>query len=307
MHELGQTNIQLEDLLRAHCQLQEITSRNRQHTSHSMLAGLQLISQRGRSMEFEQSRIYQYGDDVRGIDWRVSARTGKLHSKVFQQERERRVLLLVEQSPALCFASKGNFMSVQAAYLASYFAWLAYNNHDRVAGLIFAEQPLFQIKPQRSRHAVLRLLYQLSQANQQLKYPSSCTSNPLDGALSQFQPLLGPNSLIILICAQQHLQPEQARLLHALGKKHELILAPLSDPMHYQLPNSKQLIFTNQGSYLSLGNDPALRHQWQQQYQQRQQLWQQLAQQTSAALLPISTETSVSSQLLALTKHRRSP
>src|SRR5690554_695956 len=227
MHEMGKTHIQLNDLLLLHGQpLLGSQSASQQRPGPEVLSGLQHLSRRGRSMEFDQSRIYQPGDDVRNIDWRVSARTGKLHSKVFQQERERHVLLLIEQSPALCFASRGNFMSVQAAYLASYFAWLAYNNHDRISGLIFAEQPLCQIKSRRSQQAVLRLLYELSLANQKLREPASCRQNPLSTALSHDARLLRPSSLIILICAQQHLQQQHIEPIRALGKKHDLILAP---------------------------------------------------------------------------------
>ena len=307
MQQPGQTHIQLDDLLRTQSQLLAAYQPGRKADSHSMLAGLQHISQRGRSMEFDHSRIYQQGDDVRNIDWRVSARTGKLHSKVFQQERERPVLLLIEQSPALCFASRGNFMSVQAAYLASYFAWLAYNNHDRISGLIFAEQPLCQIKSRRSQQAVLRLLYELSLANQKLREPASCRQNPLSTALSHGARLLRPSSLIILICAQQHLQQQHIEPIRALGKKHDLILAPISDPMQHSLPTSKQLIFYQRRQYLSLNSKTAAAQHWQQQFDQRQQLWQQLARQSRAAFLPISTASSISTQLAALARNRFAP
>lgn len=305
MHEMGKTHIQLNDLLLLHGQpLLGSQSASQQRPGPEVLSGLQHLSRRGRSMEFDQSRIYQPGDDVRNIDWRVTARTGKLHSKMFQQERERHVLLLIEQSPALFFASSGNFMSVQAAYLASYFAWLAYDNHDRLGGLIFAENPVSQIKPGRARQSVLRLLYQLGQANQQLRRPDSCQQNPLSTALSHCNKLLRPNSQVVLICAQQHLERQHAPIIIALGKKHDLVLAPIYDPMQYSLPVSKQLIFRQKRNYLSINGRTEIGQLWHRQFHQRQLLWQQLAQQGRASLLPISTQSSVASQLLASGKNR---
>lgn len=308
MQQLGQTHIQLDDLLLTRGQLPGLHGQqNGRQQSLSVLSGLKHLSQRGRSMEFDHSRIYQLGDDVRNIDWRVTARTGKLHSKIFQQERERQVLLLIEQSSALFFASRGNFMSVQAAYLASYFAWLAYANHDRVGGLIFAEQPLSQINSRRSRNSVLQLLHELSITNGQLHQPGSCAINPLSTALLHCNKLLRTNSQIILICAHQHLEQQHASAILALGKKHDLILAPISDPMQQSLPASKQLIFSQKHRYLSLNSRTDIQQQWQQQYQQRHLFWQELARQSRATLLPISTHTSVANQLLASSRGELQP
>jgi len=88
----------------------------------AILAGAHLSSLRGRGMDFAESREYQPGDDRRHIDWRVTARTGKAHTKIYTEEKERPVFLLVDMSPSMFFGTHGGFKSVTAARLAAYLA-----------------------------------------------------------------------------------------------------------------------------------------------------------------------------------------
>ena len=113
---------------------------------------------KGRGMEFDEARLYQPGDDIRTIDWRVTARTGKTHTKVFREERERPVFISVDNRLAMHFATRGVFKSVLAAKLGGLLAWAAEYHGDRIGGQLFSEHECRELKPQNGRHAVLRFL-----------------------------------------------------------------------------------------------------------------------------------------------------
>lgn len=301
MDSLGRTHIQLSDLLHAQQQL-HASGLLCSNAAKSSLLGLHHSRLRGRGMEFDQVRAYQSGDDVRNIDWRVTARTGEAHSKVFQEEREHPVFLIVEQSPAMFFASQGNFKSVQAAYIASLLAWAAHANHDRVGGLVFSETPYAEIRPQRHQRGVLKLLSQLAQANQKLTDPSvSSENNPLQQALIYSRSILKPGSLIIIICNERNISSHTSALIQTLAQRFDLILVPISDPLEHQLPHSRGLVFQQATRFLTInGHQSNVGKQWQQLGEQYRQQWRKLAQQANLALFPLTTATSIAQQLTTL-------
>ena len=117
---------------------------------------------RGRGMEFAESRIYQPGDDVRSIDWRVTARTGRPHTKLFQEERERPVILLVDLGASMFFGTRKAFKSVLAAETAALIAWAAMHGGDRVGALVAGRSAHMELKPVAGRRGVLRVLRALA-------------------------------------------------------------------------------------------------------------------------------------------------
>jgi len=119
---------------------------------------------RGRGMEFDESRAYQPGDDVRAIDWRVTARTGRVHTKLFHEERERPVLLLVDARPMMRFGTRDCFKSVLAARTAATLAWAARDAGDRVGAFVITGTATMQFPPHRGRGHLLRLFQGLSAA-----------------------------------------------------------------------------------------------------------------------------------------------
>ncbi|HHJ81077.1 MAG TPA: DUF58 domain-containing protein, partial [Candidatus Tenderia electrophaga] len=116
---------------------------------------------KGRGMEFDEARLYQPGDDVRTLDWRVTARTGKPHTKLFREERERAVLTWVDMRPTMFFATRGAFKSVIAARAAALIGWSANRLGDRLGGLVFTADTHHELRPKRGKSAVLQLLQQL--------------------------------------------------------------------------------------------------------------------------------------------------
>jgi uncharacterized protein (DUF58 family) len=139
------------------------------------LSGLLSSNFRGRGIDFAEVRVYQPGDDVRTIDWRVTARTQKPHTKLFQEEKERPVFLVVDQSESMFFGSRITFKSVIAAQAAALMAWTALEGGDRVGGLVFSNTGHREVRPRRTKHSVLRLLQEVNQFNQRLGKSTSGT------------------------------------------------------------------------------------------------------------------------------------
>ncbi len=296
----GRTHIDLQDLLGTRHYLHKIALFS-SPLQRNPLLGLHQSRLRGRGMDFDQVRAYQSGDDARSIDWRVTARTGEVHTKVFHEERERPIFIMVEQSAHLFFASTGCFKSVVAAQMASLFAWAGLQHNDRVGGLVFTESSSQHIAAHRNKHSVLQLLQAIANANHALQQPMSCdTANPLPGALQQARRLTRPGGLIILICNERHLNEENSQLIRRLAKHSEFILVPISDPLEHQLPRFTQASFRQGEHRLSLDTEQnALRQQWQQLGRSYQSAWQNLAKQLLAPLLALSTGQPLLEQLQA--------
>lgn len=297
----GRTHINLQDLLATRHYLHKIALFSTP-LQRSPLLGLHQSRLRGRGMDFDQVRAYQSGDDARSIDWRVTARTGEVHTKIFHEERERPIFIMVEQSAHLFFASSGCFKSVLAAQIASLFAWAGLQHNDRVGGLVFTDTQLQHIPAHRNKHSVLQLLQAIATANQALQEPMfSESANPLPAALQQARRMTRPGGLIILICNERHLDEDNSQLLRRLNEHAELILVPISDPLEHRLPALAQASFSMGERSITLDTgQKALRQQWRQQGQAQQDAWQTLAKQLGAPLLPLSTAVPLLQQLQAL-------
>lgn len=297
----GRTHIELQELvgLRHYVQHIELFSTPLQRSS---LLGLHRSRLRGRGMNFDQVRAYQSGDDSRSIDWRVTARTGEVHTKVFHEERERPTFIIAEQSLHLFFASTGCFKSVLAAQVASIFAWASLQHNDRVGGLVFDDNSVTHTPAHRNQHSVLHFIQALANANQRLQLPiTQELSNPLLEALQQAHRLTRTGSLIILICNERHLNDESSPLLRRLATQAELILLPISDPLEHALPSIGPAQFALAQSSISIDtHNPILRQQWQDKGAAYQAAWQSLAQQLGAPLLPLSTQQGALQQLQAI-------
>lgn len=297
----GRTHIELQELLglRHYVQHIELFSTPLQR---STLLGLHRSRLRGRGMNFDQVRAYQTGDDSRSIDWRVTARTGEVHTKVFHEERERPTFIVAEQSLHLFFASTGCFKSVLVAQVASVFAWACLQHNDRVGGLVFDDNSVTHTPAHRNQHSVLHFIQALANANQRLQQPlTDDLSNPLIEALRHALRLTHTGSLIILICNERHLNDETSQLLRRLATQAELVLVPISDPLEHCLPNIGQAQFAMAASSVSIDtHNPRLRQQWQEKGAAYQAAWQSLAQQLGAPLLPLSTQFGALEQLQAI-------
>ena len=134
--------------------------------SAAPISGGSVSRRLGRGLDFAEVREYQPGDDVRMIDWKVTARTGKTHTKLFVEERERPVLLVIDMRSAMCFGTRGMYKSVLAARLASLVGWCAVANRDRVGGFVFSDNSHTEIRPQAGRRGLMGLFQAINQTQQ---------------------------------------------------------------------------------------------------------------------------------------------
>lgn len=196
---------------------------------------------KGRGMEFDESRPYQPGDDVRHLDWRVTARTGKAYSKMFREERERPVFLWVDQRTPMHFATRGKFKSVIAAEIASLLAWSAAQHGDRIGGIVFSDQNHHELKPKRGKSAVLRLIHQLSSPHAEEKnIPAEAAKQTAKHAMLRLRRLVKPGSLVFLLSDFRHFDEVAESQLIQLGQHNDVVLVLVYDPLERELPPSGQ-------------------------------------------------------------------
>ena len=211
----------------------------RRRRALAQLSGGQRSNFRGRGIEFEEVRGYQPGDDIRAIDWRVTARTGSAHTKLFHEERERPVLLVVDQRSSMQFGSQNCFKLVLAAEIAALLAWSALANNERVGGLLMRDSDHWEMRPKNSRRTVLALLSALAEAP---KTPETADNEVQDNdrfsnLLRSVRRVARPGSSIFLVSDFEGADQDKAREeMFQLARHVEITAIHCSDPLEAQLP-----------------------------------------------------------------------
>ncbi|HDY84043.1 MAG TPA: DUF58 domain-containing protein [Halieaceae bacterium] len=246
----------------------------RKNRALSALAGPNKSNFRGRGIDFEEVRSYQPGDDIRTIDWRVTARTGSAHTKLFREERERPVLVVVDQRNGMFFGSSHCFKSVLAAQLASLIAWSALDAGDRVGGLVFNGAEHREIRPRRSRKTVLALLSQIAGYNHALPLANASAPDSFADMLSNLRRIARPGSSLFLVSDFHGASREHAREhLFQLAQHTELTAVACSDPMESKLPRAGKYAVTDGSARSELHTaDKKLRSIYQQRFQRHRDL-----------------------------------
>jgi len=197
----------------------------------SQMLGQHQSRQLGRGMDFSEVRQYQAGDDIRAIDWRVTARTGKAHTKLFTEEREKPIVLYLDLSASMIFGSQLMLKSVVMAHMASLIAWLSVAQQDRVGALIDLGDQLIEIKPSGRNKGALAIAQGLvTYHQQQLTAPSVALGNmslPLQ-ALARMCP---KGSELVLLSDFVRLNSNDEKLLRRLGQHNRVRLVQICDPL----------------------------------------------------------------------------
>ncbi len=192
---------------------------------------------RGRGMEFDESRLYQPGDDIRNIDWLVTARTGKPHTKLFREERERPVFLWVDLGSSMFFATRGKFKSVQASRLASLLAWSAVHHGDRVGGVIFGDSIHHELKPYRGKTGALKLINQLvNHPAWQDQAVQKRDRSAIGKALIRLRRVAKPGSLIFLLSDFRNFDEIAESQLIRLARHNDVVMILVYDNLERNLP-----------------------------------------------------------------------
>jgi uncharacterized protein (DUF58 family) len=205
----------------------------RSRRSPALRSGGNTSRWRGRGVDFRESRIYQAGDEIRHMDWRVTARSGKPHTKLFEEEREQGLLLAMDLNPGMRFGTRVRFKSVQAARAAALLAWMASAAGDRVGALGFGGGINGEVKPAGGRRGVLHVLRALRDWDASA---DATTQEPLSRALSRVRRLLLPGMRLILLSDGFSTDAEAAKLLPQLAGRHEIAVVLLRDALELSPP-----------------------------------------------------------------------
>ena len=194
---------------------------------------------KGRGMEFDEVRLYQPGDDIRSIDWRVTARTGKTHTKLFREERERPIFISVDYRASMQFATRGVFKAVQAAKLAAILAWVAQRHGDRIGGQIFTDTYCRELKPQNGKQAVLHFL------NALIKTETKQAPIDLEQVMGRLSHHVKPGGLVYIISDFRGMNPAIENYLAKLARHCDVIMILVYDPLESDLPAKGRYRFTD--------------------------------------------------------------
>ncbi len=265
---------------------------------------------RGRGIEFDETRMYQAGDDVRSIDWRVTARTGRVHTKLFHEERERPVLLLLDQRPSMRFGTRGAFKSVAAARAAAAVAWAAREGGDRVGAAIFGAFGREELRPHRSQHALLALLSRMAHATASELGAVPAAGPALREELERMTRVARPGTLLFVFSDFHDLDRATEHALDRLGRITDLCCILVHDPIELALPRAGDLLVTDGRNVRMLPtSDAAWRKRHLDAFQTRRERLARLCARTRGLMLGLRTDEDVALALRAdrFARARRHP
>jgi len=255
-----------------------------------LLAGPYRSAFRGRGVEFDEVRAYQPGDDARCIDWRVSARRGRVYTKLFHEDRERPVLLLVDAGPSMRFGTRSCFKSVAAARAAATLAWAAHHASDRVGGVVTSPAGREEHPAERRQRSLLRWLDALSRATAaQGEAPTD-----LVAAVARLSRLAPSGSHAILLCDFYGLDERASREIARLSKHRHVTCVQIYDALEAESPPPGRYRVSDgtRVSALETGNRRA-REGWGQQFHARREALRALCVEHRIPLLPLRTDQAI--------------
>lgn len=270
----------------------------------SILSGQTISRVKGRGMEFDEVRLYAPGDDIRCLDWRVTARTGKVHTKLYREERERPIFLATDYRSTMFFATRGVFKSVLAAKLAALIAWSANHHSDRIGGQIFTDRDTLEFKPKRGKPGILFLLKHLADLSSKLREtqgpgeiaqnrdrPGPGPDQSLGSALERLNRHARPGNLIFLLSDFRGLNPQTESLLLRLTRHCDVVVILIYDALESRLPDCGNYRISNGAKRLTLDLfDSRFHAEYREKFQVRRDRLRRLAAKQGMNFLECSTQ-----------------
>lgn len=209
-----------------------------QKSSVNDLTGNYLSHFKGQGMEFNEVREYAYGDDIRNIDWRVSARTDKMQIKTFHEERQRDVLIVVDNNDYMNFGTRKTFKNIQAARIASLLGFAANKNMDRVGFYIFGNHKnRFEYhRSKNSKNSLLKGLKSLCYEHEDKQ------SYSLEGAIFNLRRLNANPNILFIISSFRELSEDFEKHLFMLKRSAEVVLINIIDDSDHYVPNVGRVV-----------------------------------------------------------------
>lgn len=254
-------------------------------------SGLKLSKIKGRGVDFSEVRAYQPGDDIRSIDWRVTARKNKPHTKIFREERERPTLIVADQSQQMFFGSKIRLKSVACAELAARIAWQNLAVGDRVGGVVIGNHQQAVHRPYRSPKAVARLLNEVATFNQMLLPGNTDGSASVNEGMLRLRRLTKTNFRIFILSDFSGELSQWQQHVHQLARHNQVVLIHIHDPLEQHLPPADHYAVTDGQSRLQFyTGERGLREKYAQRFSERAERIKQMCNHEAMAYISLQTD-----------------
>ena len=304
----AQVTISLEELLLLKADARGFSFLPRQPV-HSLLSGRHASRLRGRGLAFEELRHYVQGDDVRTIDWKATARLRSPHVRVYNEERERPVLLVVDQRRPMFFGSRRAMKSVAAAEVAAPSARHALASGERVGGIVFNDTELVDIRPHRSQTQVLRMMHELVRLNHALTEggdppPATVT---LNDALEAVLRRAKHDHLVVLVSDLDGAAEETRNLATRIAAHNDIIVVGIYDPLGASLIPQPGMVAVSGTERLKLPTHADFPEAFRGAFASRLEKWTDIFQALRVPVLPISTAVEPAAQLRDLFGRKLKP
>jgi uncharacterized protein (DUF58 family) len=213
----------------------------------SLLSGRRRSRLRGRGLDFDELRHYRPGDDIRNMDWRVTNRTGKPHVRVYTEERDRPVIIVVDQRLPMFFGSAHKMKSVVAAELAALTAWRTLAVGDRVGAILFNDTRELEIRARRSERQLMTWLGDLTRMNNDLSVAPGHTSNPaaLADALRLLERRASHDHLVVIISDFYGWNEETLKIIKRVNRHNDIICSLVFDPLERDISQAQSLVVSD--------------------------------------------------------------
>jgi uncharacterized protein (DUF58 family) len=281
----------LDELIRIQFKARDFSFQPRQPVN-SILSGRYASRLRGRGLNFEELRRYHPGDDIRTMDWKVTARTRSPHVRVYTEEKDRAVFLLIDQRQQMFFGTRDRLKSVTAAELAALAAWRALDVGDRIGAIVFNDTEITEIRAQRSTHNVMQILGEVVRQNHLLAADSTVAEEPgqFNRVLEKARVLAPHDALLVIISDGLGADAETERLIAGLVEHNDALMLLVHDPTRLD-PSGPRLTVSDGSLQMDLDlGDPSVSDAMADDLRREQEEMTHFLRRLSAPLLMISNQ-----------------
>lgn len=290
--------VTLEDMLRMERYAHLFDLKNNRRKIKTLLGGRHSSSMKGRGLDFEEVRNYVKGDDIRNIDWKVTARTQKTHTRVFVEEKEKPALIVVDQSKSMFFGSTYKTKAQIAAELAALISFKVVKQGDRVGGMVFADQAVDIVYPKRDRRNILRFFHQIKTRNEELLLSEPINfQESLKEAIQKVRNLVSHDFSVFFISDFYRYSEDVLKFLVETARKNDVTLLQVTDPMERDIPQQYWIAGNDQHQVEVKGQQKETSKAFQNHFDEARDAFNRNLQKHRIPLLSFTTSAPIEEQL----------
>ena len=292
-------NLSIEELIHLQSNVNNIALHHRKNIRTSG-SGNRLSKIKGHGIDFDEVREYQFGDDIRSIDWKTSAKLQKTYSKTYKEERERPVFILADFNPNMFFGTRVAFKSVIAARLAVFIAHMAIEHQDKVGGVICGNNHHLEFKPKANKAGIQSLIKSLVFIHQKtLGKQTNKTEQSLLNGLIRIRRTIKPGSLLFVLSDFSNFDEPAQALIQQIGKHNDIVFNFIYDTLEKIAPKSGQYLINNGVKHRILSTlGKRNKQQYEQLFLAKQEFLLSFCKQHRQSLLTIGTDEDLQQILL---------